>query len=362
MASNRLNKAMIRVTSKLLGLIERQTRAAIFTESLLFAIGIGMLDYASGYEVTMIVFYAIPILAVAWWCNRKSALVLATICVIIWWWADHLTGHFYSHEWVAVWEPIACFGYFGFVAIAGSSLKKQHAVVESRIALLEHSQRLEREIIEISEREQRRMGHDLHDGLCQYFAAVGCAAASLELDLTSAGMHEEAAVAGELTELLEQGVVQIRDLARGLVPVQMDQAGIAAALEQLAASVARLQNVACVFVQDGDAILRAPAVATHLYRIAQEAIHNAIRHGGAQRIQIHLRTMGNTATLRVIDDGSGISKTNQGSKGMGLNIMSYRARLVGGDLTISAPSTGGTMVSCTFPQTILAAKTNGEDA
>ena len=232
--------------------------------------------------------------------------------------------------------------------------------MESRIALLEHSQRLEREIIEISEREQRRMGHDLHDGLCQYFAAVGCAAASLESDLTSAGMHEEAAVAGELTELLEQGVAQIRDLARELVPVQMDQAGIAC-LEQLAASVARLQNVACVFVQDGDAILRAPGVATHLYRIAQEAIHNAIRHGGAQSIQIHLRTMGNTATLRVIDDGSGISKTNQGSKGMGLNIMSYRARLVGGDLTISEPSTGGTMVSCTFPQTILAAKTNGED-
>jgi hypothetical protein len=92
MARNRLNTAMIPATSKLLGLIQRQTRAAIFTESLLFAIGIGILDYASSYEVSMLVFYAIPILAVAWWCNRKSALVMATICAIIWWWADYLTG------------------------------------------------------------------------------------------------------------------------------------------------------------------------------------------------------------------------------------------------------------------------------
>src|SRR4029077_20324493 len=97
----------------------------------------------------------------------------------------------------------------------GSALKRQHTAVHSRIALLEHSQQLERQIIEISEREQRRIGRDLHDGLCQYLAAVGCAAASLRSDLAAAGMTEEAGLAAELTELLEQGVAQVRDLARG---------------------------------------------------------------------------------------------------------------------------------------------------
>jgi signal transduction histidine kinase len=259
-----------------------------------------------------------------------------------------LTGHSYRHEWTRAWEQAARFGYFGFVAMAGSSLKKQHTTVQSRIALLEYSQRLEREIINISEREQRRMGHDLHDGLCQYFAAVGCAAASLRSDLVTAGMPAEAAAAQELTVLLEQGVVQIRDLAGGLVAIQMDEAGLAEALEQLAASVSRLQSVSCVFRKDGGVIAQSGSGATHLYRIAQEAIHNAIRHGGARNIDVLVTTMDNSATLSVTDDGVGISKSNRGPNGMGLKIMSYRARLVGGELTITGPSTGGTIVSCTF--------------
>jgi signal transduction histidine kinase len=333
---------------RLLQLIGQQPRSAIFAEALLFAIGIGILDYVSGYEVSMFIFYGIPILAVAWWCGRRSAFILAGACALLWLSADALTGHFYPHRWIRIWEPLARFGYFGFVAVAGLALKRQHLAVSSRIALLEHSQQLERQIIEISEREHRRLGRDLHDGLCQYFAAVGCAAASLHSDLTAEGMTEEAALAAELTELLEQGVAQIRDLARGLMPVQMDEAGLPAALEQLAASVSRLQNTSCRLRHDGEVPVQAPSVAIHLYRIAQEAIHNAIRHGGAHQIEIQLRKNGSVALLSVRDDGVGLSRTSSQS-GMGLSIMQYRSRVVGGDLKIEEPETGGTVVCCTFP-------------
>lgn len=341
---------MIAMVKKLLDKVGHQPRAAIFSESLLFALGIGVLDYASGYEVSMFVFYGIPILAVAWWCERRSALFLAAVCAVIWWFADAMTGHFYRHEWIRVWEPIARFGYFWFVAIAGSALKRQHTAVHSRIALLEHSQRLEREIINISEREQRRIGRDLHDGLCQYFAAVGCAAASLKSDLARAGMNEEAALAAELTDVVEQGVVQIRDLARGLMPVQMCEAGLTAALQQLASSVSRLQNVKCSVTVEDDETVHEHSVATHLYRIAQEAIHNAIRHGGADKIHIHLKRNGRTATLRVTDDGVGIARAKAESNGMGLNIMRYRARRIAGELRVNQLTAGGTEIECTFPQ------------
>jgi signal transduction histidine kinase len=248
------------------------------------------------------------------------------------------------------WEPTTRLAYFAFVAFAGSALKTYHEATRARIELLERSRQLEREIIHISEREQQRIGRDLHDGICQYFAAVGCATASLKADLANAERYEEAAVAGELTDLVEGGVVQIRDLARGLVPVHMHEAGLVAALEQLASSVSRLQNVGCEFVSDGEVVLKATDAATHLYRIAQEAIHNAIRHGEAKRIKVELSESPGTIRLCIRDDGAGISKRRSSAKGMGLKIMEYRARLLGGELGVAEPDVGGTEISCVIPR------------
>ena len=343
----------MRAATKLLALFERQSQFSIFVESLLFALALGIVDLMTGYEISMFIFYGLPILAVAWWCDKKSALLLAITCALIWWWADFGAGHFHAQKWLMIWEPSTRFAYFAFVAVAGSSFRERHAAVRSRLQLLEHSQRLEREIIDISEREQQRIGRDLHDGLCQYFAAVGCAAASLRVDLTKLGLDEEAALAEELTDLLNEGVVQTRDLARGLVPVQMDDRGLASALEELATSVSRLQGINCSFVTNADAIINTPAAATHLYRIAQEAINNATRHGESENIWIELMRAANTTTLRIGDDGVGISKANHGSGGMGLNIMSYRARLIGGYLTVGDRSGGGTVIACSVPPPIL---------
>ena len=213
------------------------------------------------------------------------------------------------------------------------------------------SQRLEREIIGISEREQERIGQDLHDGICQCLAALSCSAASLKNDLE--GRHHlaaEAKVAGDLAGFLRDAVVQTRNLARGLVPVQMDEAGLASALEELTASATRLLGIRCAYESAGTPVIRDNAIAMHLYRIGgKEAINNATKHGNAATVLVSLTEDGKATTLRIADDGRGVSKTAHGSDGMGLGLMYYRARLVGGELSIEEPATGGTVISCEIP-------------
>jgi signal transduction histidine kinase len=208
---------------------------------------------------------------------------------------------------------------------------------------------LEREIIGISEREQERIGQDLHDGICQYLAALSCSAASLKSDLEGHGLAAETRRANELAGFLRDAVVQVRNLARGLVPVQMDEAGLASALEELTASAARLLGIRCVYESAGAPRIRDKGVAMHLYRITQEAINNATKHGKATNVLVSLIDDGKAMTLRIADDGTGITETAAASDGIGLGLMRYRARLLGGELSIEGLHAGGTVVSCGIP-------------
>ena len=312
---------------------------------------IGFIDYLTGYEVSLFIFYGIPIFVIAWVCAKKLSILVALLAGIVWWWADLASGHPYMHNWHEAYETVVRLGFFIFVAFGSSALKTQRAVVETRLALLEHTQKLEHEIIGISEREQRRIGQDLHDGLCQFLAGIGCAAASLKSDLAKMKLDAEAQVAEELATLLQDAIVQTRNLARGLVPLKMEEVGLASALEELTVSVTRLTGTQCSFASSGSATSLSDSAAMHLYRIAQEAINNAMKHGKARRIAVSLAGGTWGATLRIEDDGIGISKTSNSSGGMGLNIMQYRARLSGGELDVEAHPTGGTIVSCTVRPT-----------
>jgi signal transduction histidine kinase len=224
-------------------------------------------------------------------------------------------------------------------------LRTKSDIAAARIALLEHSHRLEHEIVNISEAEQRRIGQDLHDGLCQYLAALSCSARSLQDDLEKLQLKNEAAAAGELSTHLQDAVVQARDLARGLVPAQVGQVGVIIALESLAQYVSRLHGITCTFRFRGPVADCDEHTATHLYRIAQEASNNATKHGKASRIAISLEAAGDVMTLRILDDGLGLPGFT--ATGTGMSIMHYRARLCGGELTTEQPTGGGTLVSCT---------------
>jgi signal transduction histidine kinase len=330
-------------------LFQRQPREWIFAEATTLLFPIAFYDYQTGYTVSLSILYCVPIFLVAWCCDRKSGVLMALMAGITWWWADVQAGHPYLRSWLEGWEVLVRCGFFLITAIGTSAVKHQRDASASRIALLEYSQRLEREIIGISEREQERIGQDLHDGICQYLAALSCSAASLKNDLEGHHLDAEAKVADELAGFLRDAVAQTRNLARGLVPVQMDEAGLASALEELTASATRLLGIHCVYESAGAPVIRDNGVAMHLYRIAQEAINNATKHGKAGNVRVSLIDDGNETILRIADDGTGISKAVNAGDGMGLGLMYYRARLVGGELRIEEPPAGGTVISCGVP-------------
>ncbi len=205
--------------------------------------------------------------------------------------------------------------------------------------------RLEKEILEISAREQRRIGQDLHDGLGQHLTGIAFLSKVLEQKL-AAKSFGEAAQAAEIVTLVNQAVTQTRDLGRGLCPVQLEAHGLVAALQELASTTESLFNVTCRFQSEHTILVHDNAVATHLYYIAQEAVSNAIKHGKAQDIVFGLMAAHDRITLTVMDDGIGFPEVLEKHTGMGLHIMNYRARMIDGSLTVQRNADRGTTVTC----------------
>src|SRR5882762_10426716 len=251
----------------------RQSATLAFSEALVLLFGISWLDLATGHQVSLVLFYTAPILFAVWLCDNKSVFVIAGLAGVLWSWADLVLGHSYSNGTVQGWEIAIRFAFFFLVGLAGIAMREQHNASSARISLLEHTEQLEKQIIEVSEYEQQRIGRDLHDGLCQFLAAIGCVATSLKIDLEAQNLSEPAASAAEIEKLLSESVKQARNLAHGLVPVQLDEAGLPAALNELAVSTSRLLPVQCTFEAAGKTGASQDGKATHLYRIAQEAIN-----------------------------------------------------------------------------------------
>lgn len=325
----------------------RQPRGWILGEVAVALIVIGVLDFITSYEFRLLPFYAGPIFVAGWFFGIRLGIGTALVSALIWWCANWFNGDPDLRSWVRTWEIARHVSFFLLVGWTGAALRAKSDIALGRIALLEHSRRLEREIVGISEAEQRRIGQDLHDGVCQVLAALTCSATELRGDLEKRNLPEQAKSAGELARLLQSAVVETRDLARSLVPAHVSEVGLSPALESLAQSVSRLHRINCTFRASGADIDRNDAVATHLYRIAQEAINNATKHGKAKSIAVALESTGDRVTLRVADDGTGIPESSLSNDGIGMAVMHYRARLSGGDLTVESPPSGGTIVSCT---------------
>jgi PAS domain S-box-containing protein len=195
------------------------------------------------------------------------------------------------------------------------------------------AKRLERAILEISSREQRRIGQDLHDGLGQHLTGIVFMSKVLEQKLADKSL-DESDEAAKIVKLVNEAIHKTRDLARGLVPVISDAQGLMSALEQLAAEVNNLFQISCCFECVEPVLIHDDATAIHHY-IAQEAVNNAIKHGKARGITIALRSAGGRFNMFVEDDGVGLPQPAL-STGMGLHIMSHRAKMIGGGLLSSA--------------------------
>lgn len=207
---------------------------------------------------------------------------------------------------------------------------------------------LEEEILRISEREQRRIGQDLHDDLGQQLAGAWMMADVLARTLASRGAPEQEP-ARKLCTLLGSSLNHTRSLARGLLPVAPEQGGLGAALKNLAERSADLFGIACEFEAREEIRFEDQPSAIHLYRIAQEAINNSVRHGRAQNVKVRLSKRRNKAVLSVTDDGLGIKEPDAKHEGMGLRIMRYRSEMISGTLEIKKAAKRGTCVTCVFP-------------
>ena len=243
---------------------------------------------------------------------------------------------------------------------------------------------LEQEILRIAEEERRRIGQDLHDGLGQMLTGTGLIARGLARQVARGEMPSTEDME-EVVSLIKESDAYARNLARGLVPVELDERGLAAALERLAENAEHFFGVVCTVETVGASGGKLPnAVPTHLFRIAQESVTNAVRHGRAEHIAITLAHGPDQIRLRVQDDGHGFPTTlrtggqeapgrqasehdttassppdrslsapvrPEDNRGMGVRIMHYRARVIGGRLEIRPAAERGTVVTCTVPHT-----------
>ena len=306
---------------------------------------IGWTDYSTGWELSLFIFYAAPIIIAVWRLGAGAGFLSAIFCSIVWLVANDAENP-YTTQIGFLWAMVTRFFYFGVVVFAVSAIRTKQEADAAHIRMLEEQRLLEMEIVSVSEHGQQRIGQDLHDGICQQLAAIGCAARVLSDDLR-AKSAPEALDAALIEDSIQKAVVEARNLARGIFPVHVDRNGLAAALTELAGTMARLTGLSVEAVDCAEVSINSPEISKHLYRIAQEALANAIHHSKANRITLSLKLDGGILDLLVEDNGIGISKeADSRSQGMGMRTMKYRSKAIGATLDISPRPEGGTRVSC----------------
>src|SRR5581483_727698 len=205
---------------------------------------------------------------------------------------------------------------------------------------------LERRLIDISDAEQQRIGADLHDGLGQHLTGTACMAAALGEKLRAEN-SPHSAQAATVASLINAAIDMTRGFARGLCPVQIEVGSLCSALEDFTFQVQRLHRVKCRFHPTGQPLRLPQHVALHLYRIAQEAVNNALRHSSADKIVITL----DRAYLAIEDNGCGFDPAAlSDNRRRGLRLMEYRAAMIGGSFRITRRPEGGMRAECVFAQ------------
>jgi signal transduction histidine kinase len=310
---------------------------------------VGLADYLTGYERSILVVYFLPVALGTWFVGRNFGLVLSVITVVVGVLSDVAAGIPEVLWWNAV-MVFACNTVITWlVAHQRSLLNELDQRVRDRTAALQleigRRQQLEKEVAEVTERERRRLGQDLHDSLCQHLTGTALVAHVVSESL-AARSQEEATQAAKVVRLVEEGIDITRNLARGLFSPDLEAEGLQVALQGLAQNTQERCSVQCRFLCNEPVCVRDSTTATQLYRIAQEAVTNAIKHGRARQILIELRVATPALTLTITDDGEGLPNLPLHHEGLGLRIMSHSAGLIGGRFTAECNGGSGTVVTC----------------
>ena len=331
----------------------RPSRAVSILIALLLVLAVGMVDYFSGYYIYLSIFYLVAISFALWNVGMLFALIISLLSIASWLVGDWVAGVVYPNRFAAVWNALITFGSYVIVIWLLNRLKSSHQILETRIrertaALrdeMERREQLEKNVTEVTERERRRIGHDLHDTLCQHLTATSLSLQVLSGKLAEASLPQ-ARDADAGVELIEEAIDLTRKLAKGLFPLELEGEGLAGALRELCRSTAERYNIKCEFNGDSQTPALDSTTATHLYRIAQEALTNAIKHGHASQLNVGLSRLDGDMILRVTDDGTGLPESIPEGCGLGLRIMASRAGMIGGTFSVKNRNQGGTIVMC----------------
>jgi signal transduction histidine kinase len=317
---------------------------------------IGAADYLTGFELSLLVFYFIPVSLAVATSGWKFGTSIALLSVATWLVGDYAAGARFANPLIPGWNAAIALGtYLVLVwllsSVIGLQREMEERVRQRTTALTDEiaeRARLERAVLDISERERRAIGHDLHDGLSQHLTGTALVAQSLHKRL-SARSPSDAMDVARVVELVEAGIEQTRTLARGLLLAEIEHDGLVAALRSLASATTAQFKVECEYAGDPELFLEDGGTATHLYRIAEEATRNAARHGKPSQILLQLSRGEDHAELSVADNGLGLPPAGSRGQGLGLRIMAHRASIIGGTLAVESGAPAGTVVFCRVP-------------
>jgi len=317
---------------------------------------VGWVDYLTGYETFFFTFYLLAIFLGTWRLGPAFGTLLAALSVTAWISANIEAGRHYSNYFVPVWNAAIMFTIYLVIVWLLAGLKKILGEQEERVRLrtaaltreIQERVRLQKELLETSDREQRRLGRDLHDGLCQHLTGTALAGHLLAQKL--AGQAEaEAGAAARLVQLIEEAIELTRTLSHQLNPVELQCGRLTDHFEDLATNASQRFKVVCRFEGSLSQPIEDPAVATHLYRIAQEAVAGAAQHRGVRQINIGLDSAADEVVLTITDDGTWSPEIMPDDAEARLRAMFYRADLIGATLNVERLATNGTRLTCVLP-------------
>jgi signal transduction histidine kinase len=343
----------------------QRSRPLSIVVALLLVLVVGVADYFSGYQIYWSIFYLMAISFALWNVGSVFALLIAVLSTASWLLGDWAAGVVYPNRFVAVWNTLITFGFYLVVIWLASRLKLFHQMLETRIrdrtAALRQEvaarERLEKEVIEVAERERRRIGYDLHDTLCQHLTATSLSLQVLSGKLAEASLPQ-AKDADQGVQLVENAIDLTRSIAKGLFPLELEGEGLAGALLELCRNTVDHNHIKCEFVSDRPVPALDSTMAMHLYRIAQEAVTNAVKHGHVSHVTVQTSHRNGTLSLSVKDDGIGLPEQPPVHQGLGLRIMASRADMIGGTFSVANNAEGGTTVTCWLETT----NKSGEDS
>jgi signal transduction histidine kinase len=321
-----------------------QPRWLVLLEALALVGLIGWFDYATDWEWSFFAPYAVPLILVVWKAGWRAGILFSSLCAAVFWASHAYENPYHSPGAFA----LAVFGrwfYFNILVAAVAILKSHRELERAQITALENARRLEGEILDASELEQQRIGRDLHDGLGPHLAAIGYAATFLENELRRRA-QPETRQAEKIREMAGSAAQLAQNLARSLFIVPMEGPGLSIALGEMARATSSMTPMPVSFLETGEPHVEHPVAGVHLYRIACEAVNNAVKHSRAGRVTIALSQSEGCLRLTVADDGCGMDSATNGSFGMGLPSIRSRARALGGELTLESSPGNGTVISC----------------